>query len=264
MRTIISGLAFLFVFSLIVSGQQDFKVIKVNGTIVMKTNNVSLQTGTVFSEKETLLFNSEEATAAVINSQKGRLILTSKNHDLSAAGSNYLPAMYNISTRGGSFSNMIDLQNHFSGKYVVLDRSEIVLDEVSFPMDKDNFFFLRYSFKGEEINKKLEYSADTLIFDRKSLYSIDGNPIPRPDNTTIKLFYRSGDKSIQINEFSLIFPDTKILKTEIKIIIDTMQDRTPKEKYGEINAYINEEYGKVYQQNLVSWLDKNMGLVIIK
>jgi len=264
MKTLFTSLVFLFVFSLISYGQEDFKVIKVNGSILMKTNNVSLQTGTVFSEKETLVFGTDDASAAVINAQKGRMILTSKNHDLSAASSNYLPAMYNISTRGGSLANLIDLQNHFSGKYVVLDRSEIVLDDLSFPMDNDSFFFFRYVFKGEEINKKLEYSADTLILDKKSLYTIDGKPIPRPDNTTIKLFYRTGDKSIQINEFNLIFPDTKKLKEEVKIILDIMKERTPKEKVGEINAYLYEEYGKVYQQNLTSWLNDNFGLVLIK
>jgi hypothetical protein len=264
MKALFTSLVCLFVLSLITSGQEDFKVIKVNGSIMMKTNNVSLQTGTVFSEKETLVFGTDDASAAVINAQKGRMILTSKNHDLSAASSNYLPAMYNISTRGGSLANLIDLQNHFSGKYVVLDRSEIVLDDVSFPMDNENFFFFRYVFKAEEINKKLEYSADTLILDKKSLYTIDGKPIPRPDNTAIKLFYRTSDKSIQINEFNLIFPDTKKLKEEVKIILDIMKERTPKEQVGEINAYIYDEYGKVYQQNLTSWLNDNFGLVLIK
>ncbi len=85
MKTLFTSLVFLYVFSLISYGQEDFKVIKVNGSIMMKTNNVSLQTGTVFSEKETLVFGTDDASAAVINAQKGRMILTSKNHDLSAA-----------------------------------------------------------------------------------------------------------------------------------------------------------------------------------
>ena len=264
MRKSLISLLFIFIFSGISSGQEDFKVIKVNGSIVLKTNNVSLQTGTVFSEKETLVFRTDDATAAVINAQKGRMILTSKNHDLSAAQTNYLPAMYNISTRGGPLANLIALQNHFSGKYVVLDRQEIVMDEENFPMGKDSFFFLRYTYKVEEINKKLEYSGDTLIIDKKSLYSIDAKPIPRPDNTLIKLFYRSADQSVMINEFNLIFPDTKQLKEEVKIIIDTMKDRSNKEQVGEINAYIYDLYGKVYQPNLLSWLDKNFGLEIIR
>lgn len=264
MRAILISLVCLSIFSLASFSQDNFKVIKVNGAIVLKAKGVSLETGTVFSDREELLFRTDDATAAVINSQKGRMILTSKNHNLSDARSNYLPAMYNISTRGGSLSNFIDLQNHFSGKYVVLEKQKIVLDVVTFPMDNEHFFFLRYTYKGEEINKKLEYSADTLILDKKSLYTVDGRPIPRPDNTSIKLFYRNAGESVQINEFNLIFPDTKQLKTEVKIIIDTMKERSPKDQVGEITAYIYDQYGKVYQQNLLSWLDNNFGLIVIK
>lgn len=55
---------------------------------------------------------------------------------------------------------VIDLQNNFSGKYVVLEKQSIQIDKTNFPMDNDNFFFLRYLYKGEEINKKLTYSGE--------------------------------------------------------------------------------------------------------
>lgn len=262
MRSILSITICLFIFCGITSGQDNFKVIKVNGTIVLKAKNVSLETGTEFSAKEDLVFRTEDATAAVINSQKGRMILTNKSHDLTAASSNYLPSMYNISTRGGSLMNIIDLQNHFTGNYVILDKQKIIMDPVNFPMDNDNFFFLRYIYRGEEINKKLGYSEDTLIIDKKNLYTVDGQPIPEPDNTSIKLFYRKGKESIQVSQFNLIFPDTRELKGEVKIILDTMKNLSPKEKIGEVSGYLNDLYGKVYQANLLSWLEKNFGLRI--
>jgi len=261
MKSIIPFLALLFLFNNSFS-QDNFKVIKVNGTILLRQKNISLETGTVFSEKEDLLFRSEDATAAVINAQRGRLILSSTNHDLSTARSNYLPSMYNISTRGGSLVNIIDLRNHFTGKYVVLDRQTIEMDEKNFPMDKDHFFFLRYVYKGEEINKKLDYSGDTLIIDKKSLFTVDGNPIPRPDNTSIRLFYRKGSESVTVNEFDLIFPEIHQLKKEIKIILDEIRNKPVKEKIGEVNSYINEFYGKVYRENLISWLEDNLELKI--
>jgi hypothetical protein len=241
-------------------GQNNFKVIKVNGTILLKTNGNSLETGTVFSEKDDLLFRTEDATAAVINSQRGRLILTNKNHDLSTASSNYLPSMYNISSRGGSLVNFIDLQNLFSGKYVVLGRQVIELDKNNFPMDNEHFFFLRYVYKGEEINKKLDFSGDTLIIDRRSLYTVDGNQIPNPDNTSIRLFYYKGSESIPVSEFDLIFPDITQLKKEIQIILDEIKDKPYKTKIGDVNSYINDFYGKVYRENLISWLEKDLGL----
>lgn len=240
--------------------QDNLKVIRVNGSILLKAKNISLETGTVFSEKEDLLFRSEDATAAVINSQKGRLILTSNNHDLSKAKSNNLPSMYNISTRGGSLSKLLDLQNHFSGKYVVLGRQAIGLDKKNFPLDNDHFFFLRYLYNGEEINKKLGYSGDSLIIDKSSLFTVDGKPIPSPDNTSIRLFYRKGLESVAVSEFDLIFPDMAQLKNEVQIILDETKDKSLKQKIGEVNSFINEFYGKVYQENLVSWLENDMGL----
>jgi hypothetical protein len=260
MKTIIPVLFFLFVVSNSLYSQEDFKVIKVNGSILLKAKGISLETGTVFSDKEDLLFRTEDATAAVINSQKGRLILTSKNHDLSTASSNHMPSMYNISSRGVPLLNNSDLSNHFSGKYVVLDRQIIKIDNKSFPMDNSHFFFLRYIYKGEEINKKLAYSADTLIIDKKSLFTVDGKPIPSADNTSIKIFYRKGDESLFISSFDLIFPDMRQLKKEIEIILSEIKSKPAKEKIGEVDSYLNEFYGKVYQDNLISWLESNFGL----
>jgi hypothetical protein len=262
MKLYITTLILISLFS-VTSGQVNFKVIKVNGTIVIKQKNESLQTGTVFSDKEDLLFQNEDATAAVINSQKGRLILTNTNHDLSSAKSNYLPSMYNISSRGiGDITpvSTADLQNLFSLKFVVLDKRKIEISDTNFPMDGNNFFFIRYRYKGEDINKKISFSADTLILDKKEQYTVDGNPIPSPDSPTVKLFYRKGSESMQISQFDLIFPDMNQLASEVKIILDEIKNKPYKEKLGEVNAYINEFYGKIYLPDLISWLEKKFGL----
>ena len=242
--------------------QENFKVIKVNGVIMLKSRGTSLETGTVFSERDDLLFRTDDATAAVINSRRGRLILTSQNHDLSSARSNFLPDMYNIASRGGKLKNIIDLRNHFSDRYVVLERQSIILDQANFPMNDDNFFFLRYEYKGESINKKLKYYGDTLIIDKADLYTVDGNPIPSPDNTAITLYYKKGSEYTVINGFELIFPDADQLKKEVRVIIDELKGQSPKEKVTEINAYIGENYGRVYNLNLLWWLGENYDLHI--
>jgi hypothetical protein len=240
--------------------QDDYKVIKVNGTIVLKTKGISLETGTVFSEKEDLLFRSEDATAAVINSQKGRLVLTNKNHDLSSARSNLLPSMYNISSRSALLSNDSDISTNFSGKYVVIDKQKIHIDSRTYPMDKDHFFFLRYLYKGEEINKKLAFSGDTLILEKVTLLTVDGNPIPSADNTTIKLFYRKVTESVFISEFDLIFPDMKQLSKETEIILSEIKDKPAKTKVAEIYSFLNDYYGKVQRENLTEWLETSFGV----
>jgi hypothetical protein len=259
-KTIITVVILLFIALDSSFSQNDFRVIKVNGTILLKEKGISLETGTVFTDKEDLVFRTEDATAAVINSRKGRLILSSSNHDLSDARSNSLPSMYNISSRGGNVLNNNNLSDLFSGKCVILNRLAIEVDEKSFPMDNSHFFFLRYVYKGEEINKKLAFSGDSLIIDKNTLFTIDGNPIPSADNTLIKLFYRKGTESVFISQFDLIFPDMKQLSREIQIILDEIKDKTYKMKFGEIDSYINELYGKVYMENLAGWLKNNFGV----
>ena len=260
MKTIIKYLVILFIISAPVSGQENFKVIKVNGTILLKARGISLETGTVFSEKEDLLFRSDDATAAVINSQQGRLVLTSKNHDLSSARSNQMPSMYNIGSRGVALHNEFDLGDYFSGKHVVLEKEAVEVDAMKYPMDENNFFFLRYNYKGEEINKKLSFSGDTLFIDKSTLFTVDGMPIPSADNTSIKLFYRRGAESIIISEFDLIFPDMKQLTKEIEIIITEMSGKPVNQKISEVDSYMTDFYGKVTRDNLTRWLEINFGI----
>jgi hypothetical protein len=260
MKPVISTLALLTFFSITLFAQDDYKVIKVNGTIILKTRGVSLETGTVFSPREDLVFRSDDATAAVINPQKGRMVITSKNHDLAATNSNYLPAMYNISSRGISLLTKSDLTNHFSGKVVVLGREEMVIFRESFPMNKENFFFLRYIYKGEEINKKLDFSGDTLFIDRKTLFTVDGSPIPGSDNPAIKLYYRKGKESVFINEFNLIFPDIAQLTKEVEIILNDIRNKPAEDKIVEVGSFITEFYGKIDSDHLAKWLEKNFGV----
>jgi hypothetical protein len=260
MKSIIPVMLLLFIVTIPALSQSDFKVIKVNGTILLKTKGISLQTGTVFSEKEDLVFRSDDATAAVINSQKGRLVITSKNHDLSAARSNNMPSMYNISSRGGSIINRDDLSSFFSGKFVVLESMGVEVDGSAYPMDNDHFFFLRYIYKGEEINKKLAFSHDTIFIDRAALFTIDGKPIPSADNTAIKLFYRKGNESVFISEFDLIFPDMKQLSNETEIIINEMKGKPSEDIIRETGSYINEFYGRISVESLSEWLETRFGV----
>jgi len=260
MKSIIPVLAFFLITNVSGFGQNDFKVIKVNGTIMLKTRGISLETGTVFSEKEDLLFRSEDATAAVINPQKGRVVITSKNHDLSSARSNNMPSMYNISSRGGNLVSNKDISSYFSGKVVVLEKAAVKVDDSAFPMDNNNLFFLRYIYKGEEINKKLNFSHDTLFIDKKALYTVDGKPIPSADNTLIKLFYRKGNESVLVSEFDLIFPDMKQLASETEIIINEMKGKSSGEIKQETGAYINDFYGKVSNESLAKWLETRFGI----
>ncbi|HBS88764.1 MAG: hypothetical protein A2W91_04180 [Bacteroidetes bacterium GWF2_38_335] len=249
----------------ILFSQTDYRVIKVNGTITIESSGKNLATGLTFSDKENLLFKQSTAQAAVINGQKGRFVITPSNkEDLMASKSNYIPGLSNISSRAGSSSslkNVVDIKNYFFGKFVIFDMTRIVISSDDYPMNEVNYFYLRYKYNNENIPKKLTLSGDTIIIDRNSLLSIDGNPISANEVTEISLMYFNGEKktSTFITSFEPVFTDDAV-KEEIKVILDEMKNETYSKKFDSIIAYLNEFYGKPDKENLKEWLKVNFGL----
>jgi hypothetical protein len=253
-------IAVLVAFGIVSQSQENFTVIKVNGTIMLRSRGVQLQTGTVFSGNEELLFRSEDATAAVINPEKGRLILTSRNHDLGTAKPNFQPSMYSVSTRAALPKMVATPEERFSGRIVLLDKIMIRMDRSYYPMDAGNFFFLRYIYNGETINKKLSYSGDTVIIDRKALLTVDGQPIAGPDNSRMEMYYMRATEAALFGNFEMILPDTEQLTREVGVIIEQFRQKNYREKVAEINAYIGDFYGKADDSDLKAWLKAVYGL----
>jgi hypothetical protein len=238
-----------------------YKVIKVTGTIVYKKNNKSVLQGDLFPESEQIVFKTTESKAAVISTAKGRFILapgTEKNNSVKA---NLLPASSNISSRSGAVINIIDLQNMFTGNYVVLGKSRIHINKDNFPMNENSFFFLRYKYKGEEINKKLSNEGEKLVFDKEQILMVDGKPIDKFDSPEVKLYYSSnGANSQLINSFNLYLPADEELKKEAQILLNEIKDKPYTAKVDEFIAYMNDFYGKTNKQNASEWLKTHFGL----
>jgi hypothetical protein len=246
-------------------GQDKFTVIKVSGSIVIQSTGSTLNIGTAFSQNEDLLFKSSASRAAVINPQRGRFLLTSDNSsEFMNSKSVFLPSSGKISARGGNaILSANDLKNYFEGSYVIFDKIRIKINPDVFPMNSKKYFYIRYQYKNETINKKLAYSSDTLIISKNELLTIDGKQIPNPEITEMKLMYmEEGEKyvSTPICAFIPIFPDLNQLKLEVKIMIDQMNNKSYNEKICEISSYINDFYGKPEENNLKEWLRANLDL----
>lgn len=260
----ISVMLYIGFFNLSLLAQNsDYKVIKVSGTILLQKSNTALQMGTIFGENDELSFGTNNSRAAVINPEKGRFILMPSNNNLAFAKANLSPAMSNISSRGGSILNIVDLENHFSGKYAIIDKVELKINPTLFPMDKNNFFYMRYIYKGDTINKQLSYSGDTLIIKKSELLTVDGKPIPNPDISTMEILYLQKNtevKRIHINSFDPVFLNEADLLAEISIILSDLKGKDRETKINEIISYITEMYGKPNKENLEEWLAKNIEL----
>ncbi|MFT5600269.1 MAG: hypothetical protein ACI9N1_000503 [Flavobacteriales bacterium] len=239
--------------------EDNYKVIKVDGKITFVKSGKNLITGDLFTSNEKLTFASNDSRAAVISKLKGRFVLTPDTKGGKAA--NLMPAMSNVSTRSGALITALDLKNHFSQNYLVLDALELKLNEDSYPMDSDNFFYLQYELNGENIPKKLNFKAGNILeITASEIYTVDGKQLPIPEKTAMSIYYRNSadKKSTKVSDFNLVVPNTENLKQELKIITSEIKDQTQDNLTDEITAYLHEFYGTPQKENVSFWLKDNM------
>ena len=227
-----------------------YKVIKVDGQIIFQTTKANMKIGDVFVSGTGLDFKTKQSRAAVISNLKGRFVLSSAEK----GQTKILPAANNISSRAGALINIIDMQNHFSGRYLVIEKMELEVGEEAFPISEENFFYLAYYHNDEQIRKKLDNNGNKIILDKSEIFKIDGRPID-VEEKEMTLFYRANGASSKINTFTPVFPNTDELKLEVEIIMEEYQDKNDATKIKEITAYLNEFYGKPQQENLNGWLE---------
>ena len=241
--------------------QSSYKVIKVNGSIQYVRTGSQMTLGDVFPDNEDLRFETPNSRAAVINPDKGRFILTPQSaSQLSGAKSNFLPAMSSISTRGGALNSLNDIQDQFTGPVAILHKASWHINPYQFPIDENSFFYLQYQYKGEQINKKLLFEENNLVFSRDDILKIDDQPIPAIDKPSAILYYYSADGSQYISSFELIFPQLDLLKSETGIILDEFADEEYSRKVNELSGYLYEFYGKPDKEDVMLFLEKDFGL----
>lgn len=244
--------AILFVIFANCMAQSTFKVIRVNGEIVLQKTGKNLTTGLEFTDNDKLNFKTPTAKAAVINPEKGRLVLAASNN---SSGYNLLPPKQNIDVRGTTaILNDVDMLNSFKGSIAIIDQVEYLINNPKYTMGEGQFFYLRYSYNGEEINKKLSHNGKNLIFKRTEILQVDKKPIISFDSSDVKLYYYKNDTSYFISSFNLVFPDKNTLETEVKVIWDSMSESENSEKLNDIKGYLSEFYGKLDEDDFTSWI----------
>ncbi len=252
---------FLFLLCFISLKAQDYRTIRVNGTIVIERNNIPLQTGTTFEEEDDLLFKTPNSIATVINSEKGRFVLRPDDTDLAYARANFTPAMSNISSRSGAFMTALDIKNHISGDYVFFDEMFLIINKDVFPMNEDKFFFLRYNYEGEKVNKMLSFNQDSLFINTSEVFTVDDKKINYELVEEIELWYMErdeGNKITMLSSFNPVVINNEELKNELSIIFDVYADRPEEKRRQEAFSFVQEFYGTSNQENFDNWLIKHM------
>jgi len=252
----LAALVYSFTATIALPEDDKYKVIKVNGEIIVKRSGKALVTGDELLASTPLDFKTTESRAAVVSPTKGRFVLTAASQ---GGKTNLVPGMNNVASRSGALLNMIDLQNHFTGDYVILDRNMLKISKEAYPMDEKNFFFLRYVYNGETINKRLTFRGDYLSMERAAIFTIDNKPVEVKDQLSCSLFYRVSESNENrlISSFTAVFPDLNALKSEFQIVFDNNAGKKTSEKVDEVMGYLTEFYGKADKDNLNRWLNSN-------
>lgn len=230
----------------------EYRVIKVNGQIIYKKTGKDMSTGDVFKSDLPLVFKTEASHAAIISKIKGRFVLSQSN---TGAKTNLVPAVNNMSSRSGAIINELDVKNHFSGKYLILNKVKVDINPKAYIQDDTHFFFLQYEYGGEKIMKKLGNIDNKLVLNEEEIFSIDGNRV-ETINTEMTLYYRDATekKNSFVSRFEPVFPDAKELALELEVIMQEFLGETEEKKMEEVKSYLNEFYGKPQDENLKEWL----------
>ena len=243
-------LQFLFIF-LFVSAlhAQQYQVIHVKGEIIRSENGEKLKSGDKVSAEAKITFKTADAMAAVLDPDMGRYILKAQKDEEQSSGLIYViktaitPVRGGMSTRAGGINNEFDMKLYFAESPYVWAGNYIVLrvSKAAFPMDENNFFFIRYSWKGDQINKKLDFEDDKLIFSKEEVFKVDGVEIDPFSTGNFELFYYKSveEESSMITEIEFVLIDQESLMN----VYNAFKDRS-KFPYNDVADMFSSMYGK--------------------
>ena len=154
-----------------------------------------------------------------------------------------------MSTRAGGINNALDFQKYFGTSLAFIGENfKIKVSDNAYPQNDENFFYLRYQWAAEQINKKLTYRADTLILNKEELLKVDGKKISKEETSDYYLYYYNASKqsSEQITVVDLVMmslEDLDALLTSMKAS-DLSLDKDA------VAAMVTELYGRCQPGNL--------------
>ncbi len=251
-------------FSLLVYSQEVYHILHVKGKVILKNSGENVKTGDKIKANAEIVFGSKSDLVIALGNKKGRFVIkpdpeASAESELSTFLKDVVSAASGkLSTRGATL-NLLDLSNHFQGEYLVLGgRAKIVMNPKAFDMADGSFFFLRYAYDGETINKKLSHNGDTLLFDRDEIFQIDGKPIPKEKVGEMEFFYfeKEWEFPRKISQMIMHFPDDEEVKPGVGILVEELKSSGTEQDQiiDEVEAYLSDIYGRVHPGNLKSWL----------
>ena len=268
-----------YIISLLLSFTQTtetYHVIHVQGSILNKVSRKPLQTGDRLKADDALVFASDKALAVVLSTKKGRYILNRPTHEgNTSVGSEAIAIIRDIilnpversslSTRNYVFVRRgIDLKELFAENTFTLlgKQTKIVLEPAVYRMSAQSYFVCKYNYQGKEINKKLPFAGDTLIFDVNRMYTVNGKPIrpEEPGETELYYYNITNSASTFVGSFVPVYISDEILEKELQTLTDVLKSlQTPRPEIEQhLHEHVQSLYGITDKNILAHWVSEHI------
>lgn len=281
--------AFLLLFnSMLGQINEEYEVINYRGSIFNETTQDYLKKKSLYQKKDQLIFSKDDCRLAVLN-QAAQLFIVRPFLDKGIFVPKYRMLPFYKNGRNGVITNSISLNlnvNEDSLYLVVGEKCQVEISPHFFEMREDNFFYLRYYWQGDTINKKLPIKDNALIFSKSEIFSARYNSEePRFGKDTIVTIPEEEASGFELhcvcdNPYSVFsnpglpddlqnrtylpirlqFLDTEVVKKEVAFLLDVLahKEGVPEGQildriHAGLESYFN---GKIEKGNLKDWLDE--------
>lgn len=228
---------------------QEYQVLHVKGEIIRTESGEALKAGDKVAEDEEIHFKTVDAMAAVLDPGMGRYILKPESKEAGEGDLIYVlkstvtPVRGGMSTRAAGINSAFDMQVYFAETTFVWPGNVIALriSEAVFPMDEENFFFLRYSWQSDQINRKLEFNKNTLLMNKNEVFEVDGKKIDPHGVSDFELYYyqSENEESALITAIDFVL----ISQEDLQSVYKAFKDNS-KYPFNDVADLFSDLYGK--------------------
>jgi hypothetical protein len=248
-----------------VSAQTTYYVLSTRGTVKNKKTGVVLKPNATLSERDVIAFSSPRDVVMVVNIKNVRFVLKPKPNAKSTELFNMVSEILNpgtgrITTRSPSIANVNDLKKYFSEDSLnILGSSKVWVSPQAYQMNQSQFFFVRYVWNGEVINKKLLFEKDSILLTANEIYKVDMKVIDARDIKDATLYYKQNTTVTEICPFTMAFPEEVALK-EMVLAFKKHSTTKGNEFIEELVSLLNDAYGRADKENVRKWVKVNIGV----
>jgi hypothetical protein len=252
-----------------------YHVIHVRGIILNQTKKDTLTIGDKLNPSDKLIFKTPKATATVLSPAGGRFTLGLPAAKQSSNGEEFMNLLKDVllgettvaklSTRSLSSNKIVDLKGVFAADSLVFlgSRSKLILEPSVHPMSNQHYFVYRYTYNEDKTaRKRIPYRGDTLIFDKKILYTHNNHPVELTSTSEIEIYKVNvrDQRSMLMGSFKAIFVSDEQLQAELGVLRDVLKSRqlSDLEISGQMYYHIVAVYGKTDENMLKLWLIEHL------